>query len=288
MKRVIVIGGGFAGLSAAVYLSDKEIEIILLESSPKLGGRAYSLYNKENDDFYDNGQHIMMGCYEETLSFLQKINTIDNIFIQDSLSINFVKNGGEIFKLDTPKMFYPFNLIIALLKYKALTLKERLKIIDFFLDLICCQSCDLKDKTVQEWLECKKQSANSIKSFWEILVVAALNTTIDKASAEIFHTILSRIFFGGNNSSSIVIPTVGLSQLYSESASQYILERGGEIKLSEKVTQINLSGNIVAEVVTDNSSYKDFDYVISAIPAHAFESINCNHIKAKASFDIPA
>ncbi len=153
---------------------------------------------------------------------------------------------------------------------------------------MCCFSCDLKDKTVQEWLECKKQSPNSIKSFWQILVVGALNTTIDKASAEIFHEILCRIFLDGNNSASIVIPNVGLTQVYAEGAAQYIIERKGKILLSEKVKHITCKGNKVKEIVTDKNIYKNFDYVISAIPAQAFEYIICNNSKFKTLQGIPS
>ena len=109
MKRVIVVGGGFAGLSASVYLAENNFEVTLLEASPKLGGRAYSLYNQKFDDYYDNGQHILMGCYEETLSFLKKINSTDNIEFQNSLKVPFVQKGGGVTELSTYKKFYPLN-----------------------------------------------------------------------------------------------------------------------------------------------------------------------------------
>ena len=71
MKRVIVVGGGFAGLSTSVYLAENNFEVTLIEASPKLGGRAYSLSNLSQNDIYDNGQHILMGCYDETITFLK-------------------------------------------------------------------------------------------------------------------------------------------------------------------------------------------------------------------------
>ena len=183
MKRVIVVGGGFSGLSASVYLAENNVEVTLIEASPKLGGRAYSIYNQMFDDYYDNGQHILMGCYDEALSFLEKIDSKDNIEFQNSLHIPFVEKGRGVVELSAFKKFYPLNLCWGILNYKILRLKERLKIIDFFLDLMSCNSCDLKDKTVKEWLECKRQSENSMESFWEILVAGTLNTTIEKASA---------------------------------------------------------------------------------------------------------
>ena len=284
MKRVIVFGGGFAGLSAAVYLSENNFEVTLLEASPKLGGRAYSLFNDSQNDIYDNGQHILMGCYEETIAFLKKINSIDKLDIRESLSIPFVKRGGSIYKLDSRKYSYPLNLLFGFLNYKALSLKERLKVIDFFLDMLFCYSCDLKDKTVSEWLKCKKQSDNSINAFWEILVVGALNTTAEIASAEIFEEVLERIFFTGNKSASILLPKVGLTQLYVEDAVQFIADRNAKINLSEKVIQIVMKENTVTEIITDRNSYNDFDYVVTAIPALALEKIK---IISDQKFEFP-
>ncbi|MCX6170935.1 MAG: hydroxysqualene dehydroxylase HpnE [Ignavibacteriales bacterium] len=274
MKRVIVFGGGFAGLSTSVYLAENNFEVTLLEASPKLGGRAYSLLNDSQNDIFDNGQHILMGCYEETIAFLKKINSLDKLEIQKSLSIPFVKRGGSIHRLDSKKYFYPLNLLYGIMNYKALSVKERLKVIDFFLDLLCCYSCDLKDKTVSEWLKCKNQSDNSIKAFWEILVVGAFNTTVEKASAEIFAEILKRIFLTGNNSAAILLPKAGLTQLYIEDSIKFITNRKAKINLSEKVIKIILEGNKITGIVTDRNTYNEFDFVISAVPAYALEKID--------------
>jgi squalene-associated FAD-dependent desaturase len=273
MKKCLVIGGGFAGLSSAVYLSDKNHKVTLLEASPKLGGRAYSIYDSKLNRSYDNGQHIIMGCYNETLRFISTINSSHLLEIPDSLSINFIKKGGEIFPLRSPKEKYPFNLLTALLNYKAISLKSRLKIIDFFLDLLCCYSCDLKDKTVIEWMKDQKQTEEAIDFFWSILVVGALNTTIEKASAAVFAEILKRIFFDGTQSSTIILSKVGLSDLYVKPSVDFILNNGNEIKLSERIIKIEFEGNRVLKVISEKSSYDDFDYVISAIPSYAISKI---------------
>lgn len=273
MKRVIVIGGGFAGLSASVYLAENDFNVTLIEASPKLGGRAYSLTNNSQNTIFDNGQHILMGCYDETIAFLKKIDAFDKLSFQESLHISFVKPNGSIYKLDSPKYFYPFNHLIGLMNYKALSLKERFKLIDFFLDLICCDSCDLKDKTVAEWLKCKKQSENSIKSFWGILVVGALNTTIEKSSAEIFSEILKTIFLTGNKSATILLPNVGLTQLYINDAVRFINQRNGKVIVSEKVVGFEMNGNTITKLITNKNSYENFDSVIFAIPPFALEKV---------------
>lgn len=284
MKRVYVVGGGFAGLSASVYLAENNFQVTLLEASPKLGGRAYSISNLSDNDIYDNGQHILMGCYEETLAFLKKIDALDKLSFQESLSINFVKCGGEIYRLDSSKYFYPLNLLSGIMNYKALSFKERFKVIDFFLDLICCASCDLKDKTVSQWLECKRQSRNSIKALWEILVAGALNTTVEKASAEMFSEVLKTIFLTGNKSASIVLPEVGLTQLYVDGTVEYINQRCGKIILGEKVISFEMNDKRITKIITSQNIYDDFDYVIFAIPAFAFQKVI---LQSNQKFDIP-
>ncbi|PKL82711.1 MAG: hypothetical protein CVV24_08650 [Ignavibacteriae bacterium HGW-Ignavibacteriae-3] len=280
MKRVIVIGGGFAGLSTSVYLSENNCEVTLLEGSPKLGGRAYSIGTDTGFGSYDNGQHILMGCYEETIAFLKKIKTLDKLNFQKNLSIPFLRRGGIIFRLSADKYFYPLNLLHGIMGYKALSLKERFKVIDFFLDLIFCDSCDLNGITVREWLNCKKQSGNSIKALWEILVVGALNTTVEKASAEVFSSILKKIFLEGNNSATILLPEVGLSDLYCNDASEYIKEHGGKILLSEKALRFEFENNVLTKIQTDKNIYDKFDSIVFATPAYSFEKIvfesNCN------------
>ena len=90
MKKTIIIGSGFAGLTAASYLSNNNYKVQILESSPKPGGRAYSFRDRETDAVIDNGQHILMGCYKETLNFLKLIGADKNLTRQQSLSLKFL------------------------------------------------------------------------------------------------------------------------------------------------------------------------------------------------------
>ena len=93
MKKIVVIGGGFAGLSASSFLSQAGFKIELLEASPKLGGRAYSFVDNETGAVIDNGQHILMGCYFDTIKFLKLIGAENKLSKQPHLSLNFVKEN---------------------------------------------------------------------------------------------------------------------------------------------------------------------------------------------------
>ena len=134
-KKVLVIGGGFAGLTAAAYLSHSNYKVTLLESSPKLGGRAYSFLDKETNTIIDNGQHILMGCYFETLNFLSLIGASKNFSFQKRMKVNFVEEGLKIHPLQSPLLFYPVNLLAAVLNYRAIKFTERLHLIQIFFKL---------------------------------------------------------------------------------------------------------------------------------------------------------
>ncbi len=273
MKRCIVIGGGIAGLTSAAYLTKQNIKVTLLESSPKLGGRAYSFTEPKSNDVVDNGQHILMGCYSDTINFLKLIGANKNFIYQKNLLINFLTQAGEVVRLKSFTSLYPFNLLIALLNFKAITFTERLSLLKFVIKLPFISHQKLSDKNVRDWLKEEKQSDDTIKSLWEIIAVGSLNTNIDKASAFMFREILMKIFFNGNFASTIILPKYGLSDAYVNNAKEYIESYGGKIKLSSSVKEFIISDNRIVGIKTANEVYNDFDYVISAIPFYAFKII---------------
>src|SRR5882724_7063273 len=81
-SSVIVIGGGFAGLSAATALAQQGLQVTVLEGRQVLGGRAYSFPDPKTGDSVDNGQHLFMGCYRETIQFLNRIKCLDRLKFQ--------------------------------------------------------------------------------------------------------------------------------------------------------------------------------------------------------------
>ena len=273
MKKCLVLGGGFAGLTSAVYLSKAGYKIELIEASPKLGGRAYSFKDTETNTIIDNGQHILMGCYKETLNFLKLINATANLEFQKQLKVNFVKEDFRLYPLEAKGIFYPLNLALGILSYNALCVSERLRLILLFLKLPLIPSKDLKNLTVYEWLEGEKQAENIRKAFWEILCVGALNTSIKKASAVTFADILKKIFLRGSRSATIVLPAKGLSETYCINAQKFIEQNNGIISFSEKVDSLLFDSDKLVKIKTSKRIIEEFDFVISALPLSAFEKV---------------
>ena len=285
IKKCIVIGGGIAGLTSAAYLTNKGFSVTLLESTPKLGGRAYSFKDQISNDVIDNGQHILMGCYTNTLKFIKLIGAEDNFIFQKYLEINFLKSGSSPIKLKSFGVLYPLNILFGLLHFKAITFRDRVSIIRFMIKIPIVSSKRLKDRNVREWLESENQSEEVIKSLWQIIAVGALNTDIENASAVTFRDILIQIFFSGNFSSTIILPKYGLSQSYVNDAVKFIEKNKGILQLSSSVEELVISENNIVEITTTKKKYKDFDYVILAVPLYSLRKLLPDEITPDINFE---
>jgi squalene-associated FAD-dependent desaturase len=273
MKRCLIIGGGIAGLNAASILTSKKIPVTLIESSPKPGGRTYSFLDKDTDTVIDNGQHIMMGCYSDTLSFVKLIGAENNFDYQKNLTLNFLHKSKKHYRLNANVYFYPVNLLYAILRYNILSTNEKFSFIGFILKLPFLSERSLRNLNVKEWLVKENQSVNAIKYFWEILCVGALNTSLEKASALIFYKILMQIFLKGNFASTIILPKHGLSESLIDSAIFFIVKNGGKIIPSETVKELIIENQKIVTVKSDTNSYNNYDFVISALPLYGLEKI---------------
>ncbi len=114
--EVIIIGGGFAGLAAGVALAQAERPVRLLEQRPHLGGRAFSFVDSTTGSVVDNGQHLFMGCYRQTIEFLKTIGTLDRVAFQSGLSVRFLDANGRSSALHCPHWPAPWHLLFGLLR----------------------------------------------------------------------------------------------------------------------------------------------------------------------------
>src|SRR5712691_1100081 len=92
---VVVVGAGFAGLSAAVRLTRRGARVIVLEARSRLGGRATAFIDRETGELVDNGQHVLLGCYTDTFAFLREIEAIDNVRVQPQFGVTMIDRDGR-------------------------------------------------------------------------------------------------------------------------------------------------------------------------------------------------
>ena len=129
-KKIVVIGGGIAGISAALTAINSGYDVSIIESSNNFGGRINSNYDKETNDFYDNGQHIMVGAYSAFLDIVKLLGAYDKLYIQEKFEVCYKDSSGI-----TPLKSILFNnqlgFLLGLLSFPKLTFVEKLNIIKF-------------------------------------------------------------------------------------------------------------------------------------------------------------
>ena len=125
MKQIGIVGGGFAGLAAGVYLSSRGFKPIVIEARPRLGGRAYSFRDDETGAIIDNGQHVMMGCYTNTLAFLSQIGAQQKLLRQRDLHVRLVHPELGSGSIRCPSLPSPLHAMAGILRYRLLTGPER-------------------------------------------------------------------------------------------------------------------------------------------------------------------
>ncbi|HRE41082.1 MAG TPA: FAD-dependent oxidoreductase [Ignavibacteria bacterium] len=285
--KICIAGAGLAGLSTAVFLKKNDaenlFEIDLVESSPKLGGRAYSFVDRDSGLTLDNGQHILAGWYSATLEFLKICNSQFQLNFQKKLEINFYNTEKKYFKLSCPKIFSPLNLFIGILKFDALGLKDKLRFLKIrkLINREAYSPDYLKKINVSDLLFELKQTENNIRYFWEPFLLAVFNCKTDEINADVFMNVLIE-GFSGNGKSNLLIPDKDLNSLFINNAINFLSDNAVEIKLNKRIEEIfkNNQGNFNVKFNSGESN----EYSIMINAASFFR---LNEIKLNFECDLP-
>ena len=122
----IIIGGGCAGFSAATALAGSGARVLVVEARPGLGGRATAFTDPATGERVDNGQHILMGCYDATFAFLRRIGAADRVRWQSGLKVPMIDRAGHYSVLSLPALPSPLHFLAGVLTWEALSWSERL------------------------------------------------------------------------------------------------------------------------------------------------------------------
>jgi squalene-associated FAD-dependent desaturase len=269
-RDVVIIGGGFAGLSAGVALAECGFRVALLEGKPALGGRAYSFPETESGDLVDNGQHVLMGCYHQTLDFLSKIGTRDRLIARRNLDIEMLDGPGRPAYLRTAPVPGPFHMTAGLMRYKHLSVAQRLKALRAGVRMMYMRRIApalLKRMTVAEFMELSAQDSQARRAFWYPLTIATLNERPEVASAALLAEVMKRAFFARRNDSAFLYPTVGLSDLYCTAACEFIQKRDGVVACRAIVDGLETDGNTVAAArLREGTKLRAANFIVAVPP----------------------
>jgi squalene-associated FAD-dependent desaturase len=252
-----VIGGGYAGMAAAVELASHGIPVTVFESAKQLGGRARGV--SCNDTQLDNGQHLLLGCYRETLRLIELVGgNIDRDFLRLPLQLDL---HGQ-FSLQSPRLPAPLHLLVALMNAQGLTWGERLKAVRFMLALRSMGFRLPQDMTVAKLLVEHGQDADLTFKLWEPLCIAALNTPMHKASAQVLLNVLRDALNRKRADSDMLLPRIDFTALFPKRAAAYVEQLGGKVSVSSGMDAVIPKDDGI-ELVTATGS-QTFSHVICA------------------------
>lgn len=261
MTRVAVIGGGYAGMSAAVELAARGIAVMVFEAAQQPGGRARRV--DHCDTALDNGLHIMIGAYRETLRLIRLVNPAHASAL---LRLPLQWHMHREFRLIAPRLPAPLHLLAGLLRAQGLAFSERWAAIRLLHAMRKCKFVLPQDISVELLLHQYDQPETLRRLLWRPLCVAALNTPPQFASAQVFLNVLRDSLNAEREASDLLLAHVDLSALFPQPAAAYVEKSGGEVALARRVTSIEpLADGFEVEA---DGQRRSFSHVICAIAPH--------------------
>jgi squalene-associated FAD-dependent desaturase len=263
--KVVVVGGGFAGLAAAIALQERRHDVTLLERRGVLGGRATSFPDATSGEDVDNGTHLMLGAYRETLDLVRRAGASDLLLIQDRLHIDYRDDEGWS-SLHCPDLPAPLHLLAGLMGLK-LPWRARLDAIRF--------GRSPAGLTLTEWLDRLGQGEAVRRLLWGPLATAILNETSDRASAVLFHDVYRAAFLDSAAASRLVFLRAGYGRLLDRLGA-YFEARGGRILRRARAEEIQIADGAVTGIAyaqrpTERGDIADA--VVSAVPWSALPGL---------------
>lgn len=261
-QHIAVIGAGWAGCTAAVELTQAGHQVTLYEASRQLGGRARRV--DLDDTVLDNGQHILLGAYKQSLQMMRKVGIDpEQAMLRLPLQMNYPAGSGGM-TFSAPRLPAPLHLLVALWRATGLQREDKLALARFssaarWMDWRLNDDC-----SVSTLLERFDQTDRLIQLMWRPLCIAALNTRPEHASAQVFLAVLRDSLGARRSASDMLLPRRDLSSLFPQQAAAFIEERGGSLESGRSVKQVRRDGQ--QWQLQSGDSSQNFDAVVIATP----------------------
>ncbi|SDZ09225.1 squalene-associated FAD-dependent desaturase [Saccharopolyspora shandongensis] len=269
--QVVVVGGGLAGVTAALRCAELGFEVRLLEARSRLGGATYSFVRGEL--VVDTGQHVFLRCYTAYRGLLRRLGVADSISMQPQFRVPVLSPVGRPAVLRRWNLPAPAHLAPSLLDYRMLTVAERARVARTALALRRLDPDDpaLDDISLGQWLRQRGESPRAVDALWGLLAVAALNAEPGDASMALATKVFRTGVLDSTDSADIAIPQVPLGQLHGDAAHRALLAAGVDVRVRCKARTIHRSGTGFRIPVRDGvgDSVLTADSVVVAVPHRA-------------------
>ncbi|MFT7617102.1 MAG: squalene-associated FAD-dependent desaturase [Planctomycetota bacterium] len=274
---VVVVGGGMAGVAAALKLIEFGESVVLLEKKASLGGRATSFVEPTTGDEIDNGQHVLLGCCTNVIDLLKTIGT--DSLIEWSDSFTYVEPNSKRHLFAPTFLPAPLHFTPALLSFGALSFGQRLEVSRAFLAMMFASEKTHKRWATQPmlpWLKEQKQSERTIARFWRPIVIGAVNEDLDIAATTPSLQVFLEGFLPHRKAANLGVAKVGLEKLYASPAAAFIEEAKSSVRSKTKVAELLVDGNKLTGVRLQNGEVIQTDRCVLALPPESLSQLVCS------------
>ena len=267
---VVILGGGVAGLTAAVLACESGLRPLLLESAHALGGRARSFRDRQTGEILDNGPHVCAGAYHYFCSFLEKIGKQELLTNPEKIQMTFWTEEDGWHSLSCPDWPAPWHLLAGLAQFMPMQPEQWAAVFRLSRALMNNDRID-PAFSVTHWAESLKQTPWLFQRIWVPLCQAMLNEPTASASAALFASVLRTLFLTDRQAGRILLPKSSLAELIALPAAQWITAHGGTILCNARVVACHTAGKWITSLLTSSQGAIACQGkpVIAALPPHA-------------------
>ena len=263
---MIVVGAGLAGMAAAIALESAGVQVTLLESSRRLGGRASSFEDPQTGEILDNCQHVLLGCCTNLLDFYRRMG-VEHL-ISFERTIHFVDDRGNRHGLSgTPGLPAPLHLGPSMLRFGALTLAERVALaraMTAMLRLGREGRLALSDIPFAQWLEEHRQPPSLVSKLYDAILIGSLNEDPCRASAAYAIQVFQDALLSNSKGYVLGLPNCPLSKLYERLLCH-------DVRLATRVAELVFAANSVPGVRLQSGELLNADAIVLATNYHAVQ-----------------
>lgn len=267
--RAVVIGGGLAGITAAVALASAGEDVTLLEAKPRLGGATMSF--SRDGLVVDTGQHVFLRCCTAYRGLLDRLGMAAHAPLQPRFDVTVLFPGGRA-RLRRAKAPAPLHLGPTLARYAVLSYPERIKATRAALAFRGVDPADPEADAVRlgDWMAARGQSDHTRRALWDLFTIATLNVPGDDASLALAAKVVRTGLLEDSGAADIGVPALSLGELHGAAAQRKLGSLGARVRLNTKVTGIEVKGPAQFAVrLARSEEGLEADAVVLAVPHEA-------------------